>query len=384
MSPYTKPSIRPAAPYFSSGPTKKRPGWSATVFDDACTSRSHRSKPAKQKINNAMMLARDILGLPDSYRIGIVPGSDTGAVEMAMWSMLGARRLEVLAWESFGRDWLNDAVNQLKIDPIIRVVPYGQLPDLRAVDFANDVLFTWNGTTSGVKVPDGGWIPDDRSGLTIADATSACFAMELPWDKLDAVTFSFQKSLGGEGGHGVLILSPRAVERLETYVPNWPIPKLFRLTSEGKLNEGVFGETTINTPSMLAVEDAVDALNWAKSIGGLPALIARSEANLDVVKAWEKTTPFFSFLAEEPATISNTSITLSITDPWFVELSDAEKAAIASRLTNRLENEGIAFDVASYRHAPPGIRIWAGPTVETSDIAALLPWLDWAFAEIAQ
>ena len=384
MSPYAKPSIRPAAPYFSSGPTKKRPGWSPTFLNDACTSRSHRSKPAKQKINNAMTLARDILGLPDTYRIGIVPGSDTGAVEMTMWSMLGARGVEVLAWESFGWDWLNDAVNQLKIDPITRVVPYGQLPDLGAVDFANDVLFTWNGTTSGVKVPDGDWIPDDRAGLTIADATSACFAMELPWDKLDAVTFSFQKSLGGEGGHGVLILSPRAVERLETYVPNWPIPKLFRLTAKGKLNEGIFGSTTINTPSMLAVEDAVDALNWAKSIGGLPALIARSEASLDVVKVWEETTPFFSFLAKKPATISNTSITLSITDSWFVGLNDTEKAAIALQVTKRLESEGVALDIASYRDAPPGIRIWAGPTVETSDIAALLPWLDWAYAEVAQ
>ena len=264
-------------PYFSSGPTKKRPGWSPTFLDDACISRSHRSEPAKQKINDAMALAREILGLPDAYRIGIVPGSDTGAVEMTMWSMLGARGVEVLAWESFGWDWLNDVVNQLKIDPITRVVPYGQLPDLSAVDFGNDVLFTWNGTTSGVKVPDGGWIPDDRAGLTITDATSACFAMELPWEKLDVVTFSFQKALGGEGGHGVLILSPRAVERLETYAPKWPIPKLFRLTAKGKLNEGVFGAATINTPSMLAVEDAIDALSWAKSIGGLPALIARSK-----------------------------------------------------------------------------------------------------------
>ncbi len=384
MTRYAKPSIRPAAPYFSSGPTKKRPGWSPAALDDACISRSHRSKPAKQKINNAMTLARDILGLPDTYRIGIVPGSDTGAVEMTMWSMLGARRVEVLAWESFGKDWLQDAVNQLRIDPITHVVPYGQLPDLEAIDFANDVLFTWNGTASGVKVPDGDWIPDDRAGLIIADATSACFAMELPWNKLDAVTFSFQKSLGGEGGHGVLILSPRAVERLETHVPNWPIPKLFRLTAKGMLNEGIFGEMTINTPSMLAVEDVVDALNWAKSIGGLPALIARSEASLDIVKEWEKTTPFFSFLAKEPATISNTSITLAITDPWFVELNDTEKAEVALQLTKRLENEGVALDAASYRDAPPGIRIWAGPTVETDDIAALLPWLDWAYAEVAQ
>ena len=384
MSRYAKPAIRPAMPYFSSGPTKKRPGWSSASLDDACTSRSHRSKPAKQKIKHAMTLARDILGLPDSYRIGIVPGSDTGAVEMAMWSILGARGVEVLAWESFGKDWVNDAVNQLKIAPVTRVVSYGQLPDLGAIDFNNDIVFTWNGTTSGVKVPDGGWIPDDRAGLTIADATSACFAMDLPWNKLDVVTFSFQKSLGGEGGHGVLILSPRAVERLETFVPDRAIPKLFRLTVDGKLNEGIFESAPINTPSMLVVEDAIDALNWAKSIGGLPALIARSEASLDVVKVWEETTPFFSFLAKKPATISNTSITLSITDSWFVGLEEAEKAAIASKVTKLLENEGVALDAASYRNAPPGIRIWAGPTVETSDIAALLPWLDWAYTEVTQ
>ena len=379
MSPYAKPSIRPAVPYFSSGPTKKRPGWSSAFLDYACINRSHRSKPAKNKINHVMSLAREILGLPDTYRIGIVPGSDTGAVEMSMWSMLGARRVEVLAWESFGQDWLYDAVNQLKIEPITRVVPYGQLPDLSAVDFNNDVLFTWNGTTSGVKVPDGDWIPDDRAGLAIADATSACFAMDLPWEKLDVVTFSFQKSLGGEGGLGVLILSPRAVERLETYGPDWPIPKLFRMTTKGKLNEGIFEATTVNTPSMLAVEDAIDALKWAKSIGGLPALIARSEASLSVVKAWVETTPFFSFLAQEPSTISNTSITLSISDSWFVALNDKEKALIASKVIKRLEKQGVALDAASYRAAPPGIRIWAGPTVETSDIVALLPWLDWAY-----
>ncbi len=382
MSFYDKPSVRPAMPYFSSGPTKKRPGWSLTVLDHACVSRSHRSKPAKQKINHAMLQARSILDVPDTYRIGIVPGSDTGAVEMAMWSMLGARGVEVLAWESFGKDWLNDVVNQLKINSVTHVAPYGQLPDLGVVDFKNDVVFTWNGTASGVRVPNGNWIPDDRAGLTIVDATSACFAMELPWHKLDVVTFSFQKSLGGEGGHGVLILSPRAVERLENYVPEWPIPKLFRLTLKGKLNDGIFDATTINTPSMLVVEDVIDALNWAKSIGGLPALKARSEASLDIVKAWVETTPFFGFLAEDPKTISNTSITLSITDPWFVELGDIEKSTTASQLMNLLEDEGVALDVASYRDAPPGIRIWAGPTVESSDVAALLPWLDWAYAEI--
>ncbi|MDA1151402.1 MAG: phosphoserine transaminase [Proteobacteria bacterium] len=384
MTTYAKPVIRPVMPYFSSGPTKKHPGWSPASLNDACTSRSHRSKPAISKIKEAMKLAREVLGLPDDYRIGIVPGSDTGAVEMAMWSLLGARGVEVLAWEAFGKDWVTDAVSQLKIDPVVRVAPYGQLPDLSAVDFNNDVIFTWNGTAAGVKVPNGDWIPDDRAGLTIADSTSACFAMDLPWHKLDVVTFSFQKSLGGEGGHGVLILSPRAVERLETYTPSWPVPKLFRLTSKGKLNEGIFGASTINTPSMLVIEDAVDALGWAKSIGGLPALIARSEASLAAVKAWVQTTPYFGFLAEDPATISNTGITLSIIDPWFVSLDDAEKKAVAARLDQRLQDEGVAMDAASYRDAPPGLRIWAGPTVEPSDIEALLPWLDWAYAEIRQ
>ncbi len=384
MTTYAKPAIRPVMPYFSSGPTKKRPRWSPASLNDACTSRSHRSKPAISKIKEAMKLAREVLGLPDDYRIGIVPGSDTGAVEMAMWSLLGARGVEVLAWEAFGKDWVTDAVSQLKIDPVVRVAPYGQLPDLSAVDFNNDVIFTWNGTAAGVKVPNGDWIPDDRAGLTIADSTSACFAMDLPWHKLDVVTFSFQKSLGGEGGHGVLILSPRAVERLETHTPSWPVPKLFRLTSKGKLNEGIFGASTINTPSMLVIEDAVDALGWAKSIGGLPALIARSEASLAAVKAWVETTPYFGFLAEDPATISNTGITLSIIDPWFVSLDDAEKKAVAARLDQRLQDEGVAMDAASYRDAPPGLRIWAGPTVEPSDIEALLPWLDWAYAEIRQ
>ncbi len=384
MPTYAKPVTRPVMPYFSSGPTKKRPGWSETSLSDACTSRSHRSQPAKQKINQAMKLARDILGLPSDYRIGIVPGSDTGAVEMAMWSLLGARGVEVLAWESFGKDWINDVTNQLKIGPITRTVLYGQLPDLHGVDFNNDVVFTWNGTASGVKVPNGDWIRDDRSGLTIVDATSACFAMDLPWHKLDVTTFSFQKSLGGEGSHGVLILSPRAVERLETYVPIWPLPKLFRLTDKGKLNEGIFSAATINTPSMLVVEDAIDALNWAKSIGGLPALIARSDASLKAIKLWVEKTPFFSFLAEDPATISNTSVTLSIVDPWFIWLDEAEKAATASKLIKCLEEEGVALDIASYRDAPPGVRIWAGPTVETSDVEALLPWLDWAYDQLRQ
>jgi len=381
MTTHPKPANRPVTPYFSSGPTTKRPGWSPASLSNACTGRSHRSKPAKDRINDAMALARDVLGLPDDYLIGIVPGSDTGAVEMAMWSLLGARGVEVLAWEAFGKDWVVDAVSQLKIDPITRTAPYGQLPDFGAVDFNNDVVFTWNGTAAGVKVPNGDWIPDDRAGLTIADATSACFAMDLPWRKLDVVTFSFQKSLGGEAAHGVMILSPRAVERLNTHTPPWPVPKLFRLTAKGAFNKSIFAGATINTPSMLVVEDAIDALTWAKSIGGLPALIARSEASLDAVRAWVETSPYFEFLAEDPATIANTGITLKITDPWFVSLDDDSQAAIAAELDKRLQDEGVAFDAASYRDAPPGIRIWAGPTVETRDVAALLPWLDWAYAE---
>ena len=384
MKKLAKPVNKPFMPYFSSGPTKKRPGWKPQYLSNACISRSHRSEPAKQKIKQAVSLMRDILGLPRDYRLGIVPGSDTGAVEMAMWSLLGARGVQVLAWESFGKAWLSDVIDQLKIDAVTSVAPYGQLPDLDSVDFNNDVLFTWNGTASGVKVPDGNWISDNRAGLTIADATSACFAMELPWHKLDVVTFSFQKSLGGEAGHGVLILSPRAVERLETYIPKWPMPKLFRLANDCKFNEGIFGVATINTPSMLVVEDAIDALNWAKSIGGLPALIARSEANLTVVKKWVKTSPFFCFLAQDPATVSNTSITLSITDKWFVGLNDIEKATTTRQLIKCLEDEGVALDAASYRDAPFGIRIWGGPTVETVDVVALLPWLDWAYGKIAK
>ncbi|MEL0062521.1 MAG: phosphoserine transaminase [Candidatus Puniceispirillum sp.] len=382
MTTHPKPANRPVTPYFSSGPTTKRPGWSPASLSNACTGRSHRSKPAKDRINDAMALVRDVLGLPDDYLIGIVPGSDTGAVEMAMWSLLGARGVEVLAWEAFGKDWVVDAVSQLKIDPTTRTAPYGQLPDLGAVDFNNDVVFTWNGTAAGVKVPNGDWIPDDRAGLTIADATSACFAMDLPWRKLDVVTFSFQKSLGGEAAHGVMILSPRAVERLNTHTPPWPVPKLFRLTAKGAFNKPIFAGATINTPSMLVVEDAIDALTWAKSIGGLPALIARTEASLDAVRAWVESSPYFEFLAEDPATIANTGITLKITDPWFVSLDDDRQAAIAAELDKRLQDEGVAFDAASYRDAPPGIRIWAGPTVETRDVAALLPWLDWAYAEI--
>ena len=381
MTPPIKPAMRPALPFFSSGPTTKRPGWSPTVLSDAVLGRSHRSKAAKSKITETMQLAREILQMPDDYLIGIVPGSDTGAVEIALWSMLGARGVDVLAWESFGKDWVNDIVGQLRIDDVtLHQAPYGQLPDLAAVNFANDVVLTWNGTTSGVKLPDGDWIADDREGLVIADATSACFAMQLPWTKLDVVTFSFQKAIGGEGAHGVMILSPRAVERLNLYTPPWPIPKLFRLTKNGAFNASIFNGSTINTPSMLVIEDALDALLWAQSIGGLPALIDRSEACLAAIRRWVDASSIFGFLAEHPATISNTSVTLSIIDPWFVALDAAQKAGFAAALAARLDAEGVGYDLGSYRDAPAGLRIWAGPMVDASDVEALLPWIDWAYA----
>ena len=381
MTPPIKPAMRPALPFFSSGPTTKRPGWSPTVLSDAALGRSHRSKAAKSKITKTMQLAREILQMPDDYLIGIVPGSDTGAVEIALWSMLGARGVDVLAWESFGKDWVNDIVGQLRIDHVtLHQAPYGQLPDLAAVNFANDVVLTWNGTTSGVKLPDGDWIADDREGLVIADATSACFAMQLPWTKLDVVTFSFQKAIGGEGAHGVMILSPRAVERLNLYTPPWPIPKLFRLTKNGAFNASIFNGSTINTPSMLVIEDALDALLWVQSIGGLPALIDRSEACLAAIRRWVDASSIFDFLAEHPATISNTSVTLSIIDPWFVALDVAQKAGFAAALAARLDAEGVGYDLGSYRDAPAGLRIWAGPMVDVRDVEALLPWIDWAYA----
>ena len=381
MTPPIKPAMRPALPFFSSGPTTKRPGWSPNILSDAVLGRSHRSKAAKSKITETVQLAREILQMPDDYLIGIVPGSDTGAVEIALWSMLGARGVDVLAWESFGKDWVNDIVGQLRIDDVtLHQAPYGQLPDLAAVNFANDVVLTWNGTTSGVKLPDGDWIADDREGLVIADATSACFAMQLPWTKLDVVTFSFQKAIGGEGAHGVMILSPRAVERLNLYTPPWPIPKLFRLTKNGAFNASIFNGNTINTPSMLVIEDALDALLWAQSIGGLPALIDRSEACLAAIRRWVDASSIFGFLAEHPATISNTSVTLSIIDPWFVALDAAQKAGFAAALAARLDAEGVGYDLGSYRDAPAGLRIWAGPMVDASDVEALLPWIDWAYA----
>ena len=381
MTTHPKPAVRPALPFFSSGPTTKRPGWSPTILKDAVLGRSHRSKPAKSKIAQTMDLARRILGVPDDYLIGITPGSDTGAVEIALWSLLGARGVDVLAWESFGKDWVNDIVNQLQVDNVtVHQAAYGALPDLAAVNFDNDVVLTWNGTTSGVKLPNGDWIADDRTGLVIADATSACFAMELPWSKLDVVTFSFQKAIGGEGAHGVMVISPRAVERLNSYTPPWPIPKLFRLTAKGKFNAAIFNGSTINTPSLLVIEDALDALLWAESIGGLPALIDRSESCLAAIKRWVAASSVFSFLAEDPATISNTSVTISIVDPWFIALDDGKKAGFAATLAARLAAEDVGYDLASYRDAPAGLRIWAGPMVDVADIESLLPWIDWAYA----
>jgi len=377
-----KPNLRPERPQFSSGPTVKRPGWSAAALAEACLGRSHRSKQGKAKLAEALDLSRAILGLPQDYRIGIVPGSDTGAVEMALWSLLGARGVDVLAWEAFGKGWVSDIAQQLKLQDLRKLeAPYGRLPDLGAVDFSRDVVFAWNGTTSGVRVPNGDWIPEAHDGLVICDATSAVFAMELPWAKLDVVTWSWQKVLGGEGGHGLIVLSPRAVARLESYQPAWPLPKIFQLTAKGKLNEGIFRGETINTPSLLVVEDAIDALRWAQGIGGLPALIQRTEANAAVIARWVETSLWAGFLAETPSSRSPTSTCLRITDPGFLARDAAGQAAFAKAIADRLEAEGAAFDIGAYRDAPPGLRIWGGATVESRDIEALLPWLDWAFAE---
>ncbi len=377
-----KPDIRPANPNFSSGPCAKRPGWSLQALSDVCAGRSHRSKPGKAKLKQLIDQTRDILGVPDDWRIGIVAASDTGAVEMAMWSLLGPRGVDMLAWESFGAGWITDVVKQLKLEDVRQIkADYGELPDLGQVDFDRDVVFTWNGTTSGVRVADGDWIADDRQGLTICDATSAAFAMELPWDKLDVTTYSWQKVMGGEAQHGMIILSPRAVERLENYTPSWPLPKIFRLTKGGKLIEGVFRGETINTPSMLAVEDALDGLAWAKSIGGLKALIGRTDANMSAIEKWVAGTEWVDFLASDKAYRSPTSVCLKVVDPWFTALDEEKQTACAKRLAALLDGEGVAFDIGAYRDAPPGIRVWAGATIETSDIKALLPWLDWAYAK---
>ncbi|RVD60892.1 phosphoserine transaminase [Mesorhizobium sp. M2D.F.Ca.ET.185.01.1.1] len=380
MTTATKPGLRPANPNFSSGPCAKRPGWSAEALSKAALGRSHRAKIGKSKLEQAIAMTREILKVPADYRIGIVPASDTGAVEMAMWSLLGERGVDMVAWESFGSGWVTDVVKQLKLADVRRFeAGYGELPDLTKIDFDRDVVFTWNGTTSGVRVPNGDFIPANRKGLTICDATSAAFAQRLDFDKLDVVTFSWQKVLGGEGAHGMLILSPRAVERLETYKPAWPLPKIFRLTSGGKLIEGIFKGETINTPSMLCVEDYLDALLWAKSIGGLEALIARADANAAVLDRFTDKSTWLGHLAVDPATRSNTSVCLSFTDPDVAALDADGQAAFAKGIASALDKEGVAYDIGSYRDAPPGLRIWCGATVETGDLEALLPWLDWAF-----
>ena len=373
MSTSAMPELRPANPNFSSGPCAKRPGFTLAALNGALLARSHRASAPKAKLAEIIDRSRAILGMPADWRLGIVPASDTGAVEMALWSLLGTRPVDVLSFESFSQTWATDIVKQLKLDARVLSAPYGALPDLTQVDFARDVVLAWNGTTSGVRIPGGHWIPADRQGLVICDATSAAFAMDLPWDKLDVVTWSWQKVLGGEAAHGMLALSPRAVERLLSYTPPWPLPKIFRMTSGGKLTEGIFRGETINTPSMLCAEDALDGLRWAESIGGLPALIARSEANLAVIASWAERTPGVDFLSRDKATRSCTSICLS--------LEAADPAAAAKRVTSLLDKQGAAYDIGAYRDAPPGLRIWGGATVETSDIQALLPWLDWALAQ---
>jgi phosphoserine aminotransferase len=379
--PLTAPAVKPANPNFSSGPCAKRPGWTVNALADALVGRSHRAKPAKARIEKAIALTRELLQVPADYRIGIVPASDTGAVEMFLWSALGARGVDMLAWESFGEGWVTDVQKQLKLDDVrVLKAPYGELPDLAQVDFTRDVVFTWNGTTSGVRVPDADWIPADRQGLTICDATSAAFAQNLDFAKLDVVTFSWQKALGGEAAHGILILGPRAVERLESYKPDRPLPKIFRMTKGGKLMEDIFQGATINTVSMLCIEDAVDAMEWGRSLGGLKAMQARADANFKVLDDWVERTDWVANLAAVPEQRSNTSVCLVIADPAITALAEEAQAAFAKAIVSRLDKQGVAYDIGAYRDAPTGFRIWAGSTVETADLAALTGWLDWAFA----
>jgi phosphoserine aminotransferase len=378
----TMPAARPRVPNFSSGPCAKRPGWKLENLKNALLGRSHRSKPGKARLKRAIDLTREVLEVPADYRIGIVAASDTGAVEMALWSLLGARPVDLLAWESFGEGWVTDVVKQLKLkDARVLKAPYGELPDLGQVNFAHDVVFTWNGTTGGVRVPNADWIPANREGLTICDATSAAFAQNLDFSKLDVVTYSWQKVLGGEAAHGILILSPRAVARLESYSPPWPMPKLFRMTKGGKLIEGIFSGETINTPSMLCVEDYLDGLEWAKSIGGLAALKSRADKNLAAIEGWVTKTPWAEFLARDKATRSNTSVCIAVVDPAVKALAPDAQAAFIKAMDGALEKENAGYDTAGHRDAPPHIRLWAGATVETSDLEALFPWLDWAFAQ---
>jgi len=375
------PAVRPRVPHFSSGPCAKRPGWTPENLANAVLGRSHRSKAGKAKLKRAIDLTREVLGVPADYRIGIVPASDTGAVEMALWSLLGSRPVTMLVWESFGEGWLSDVAKELKLkDTMVLRAPYGELPNLAAVDPHSDIVFTWNGTTSGVRVPNADWIAADRTGLTICDATSAAFAQPLDWPKLDVVTFSWQKALGGEAAHGMLILSPRAVARLESYTPPWPLPKIFRMTKGGKLMEGVFQGETINTPSMLCVEDYLDALDWAKALGGLPALHGRADANAKVIADWVARTPWIDFLARDPALRSNTSVCLKVADPTVSRLPAEAQAAFVKGIAAALEKEGVAYDIDAYRDAPAGLRIWCGSTVERADVEALTLWLDWAYA----
>jgi len=378
-----KPALRPNVPHFSSGPCAKRPGWNPQNLKDAALGRSHRAKIGKARLKLAIKLTREVLEVPADYRIGIVPASDTGAVEMALWSLLGQRAVTTIAWESFGEGWVSDIVKELKLQNVTKLhAPYGELPDLRQADPASDIVFTWNGTTSGVRVPNADWISANREGLTICDATSAAFAQPLDWAKLDVVTFSWQKALGGEAAHGMLVLSPRAVARLESYKPAWPLPKIFRMTKGGKLNEGIFEGETINTPSMLCVEDYLDALNWAKSVGGLKALIARADANTRVLADWQARTPWIDFLAGDPAIRSNTSVCLKVVDPAIASLPPDAQSDFAKKLVALVEKEGAGYDFAHYRDAPAGLRIWCGATVEAGDVALLTQWIDWAFAEM--
>ena len=378
-----KPTSLPKNPCFSSGPCAKRPGWSLDLLKGAAVGRSHRAKVGKTKLSEVIERSKKVLGIPGDYVLGIVPGSDTGAIEMALWSMLGERGVDVLAWESFGSGWATDCKSQLKLSDLrVFKADYGKLPGLNQADWNRDVVFTWNGTTSGVKVPNGEWIAADRQGLSICDATSAVFAMEVPWAKLDVVTWSWQKVLGGEGGHGMIALSPRAVARLQSFAPPRPLPKIFQLTKGGKLIDGIFQGETINTPSMLCVEDALDGLKWAESIGGLPGLLSRSRANLAAIEAWVSKSSWAGFLAAEPATRSNTSICLKVVDAAYTALSEDDQAKHAKTLVSTLEKAGAAYDIGAYRDAPPGLRIWGGATVETADIEALLPWLDWAYGEV--
>ncbi len=377
-----KPAMRPEVPHFSSGPCAKRPGWSPQNLRDAALGRSHRAKIGKAKLKLAIDLTREVLEVPEGYRIGIVPASDTGAVEMALWSLLGARPVTTIAWESFGEGWVSDVIKELKLKDVTRLhAGYGDIPDLGKADPASDIVFTWNGTTSGVRVPNADWISGNREGLTICDATSGAFAQPLDWAKLDVVTFSWQKALGGEAAHGMLVLSPRAVARLESYAPPWPLPKIFRMTKGGKLNAGIFEGETINTPSMLCVEDYLDALNWAKSVGGLKALIARADANAKVLADWKAKTPWIDFLAKNPAIRSNTSVCMKVVDPSITALTPEAQADFAKKLVATVEKEGAGYDIGAYRDAPPGLRIWCGATVEANDVEILTQWLDWAFAE---